>query len=159
MKFYCAEEYQASCEKLFLQYQQRIKEILPNAVVEHIGASSIPKAVSKGDLDIFVGVDQADLEASAQLLTQLGFQEKVDTLRTPELCMLESRLGEDVAIQVVAKGSKFENFLKFRDHLRANPKFVQQYNELKMSYKGLPQDQYRAKKSDYIEHVLEQADS
>jgi GrpB-like predicted nucleotidyltransferase (UPF0157 family) len=73
--------------------------------------------------------------------------------------MLESRLGEDVAIQVVAIGSKFENFLKFRNHLRANPKLVQQYNELKMSCIGLPQDKYRAKKSDHIEQVLKQAGS
>ncbi|WP_371317042.1 GrpB family protein [Aeromonas sp. sia0103] len=50
--------------------------MLPKARVEHIGASSIPLAISKGDLDIFIGVESDELEAAVQLLTTLGFQEK-----------------------------------------------------------------------------------
>jgi GrpB-like predicted nucleotidyltransferase (UPF0157 family) len=157
MKFYSAEEYQVSCEEQFQRYQREILTLLPDAVIEHIGASSIPMAVSKGDLDILVGVDSAELEEAVKLLTTLGFQEKVDTLRTPELCMLEATSGEDVAFQVVANGSEFECFLDFRDKLRKNTSLVQQYNELKMSCTGWSQDDYRLKKSAFVEHVLAQA--
>ncbi|MDR5866124.1 GrpB family protein [Halomonas koreensis] len=157
MKFYRAEEYQGSREKQFLRYRDQIKTLAPSAVVEHIGASSIPMAVSKGDLDIFVGVNSAELEKVVLRLTKLGFQEKPDTLRTPELCMLESTSGDDVALQVVAKGSEFEFFLEFRDILRANAALVQQYNELKMSCEGLSPETYRNKKSAFVEHVLAQA--
>jgi GrpB-like predicted nucleotidyltransferase (UPF0157 family) len=87
----------------------------------------------------------------------LGFKEKVDTLRTLELCMLESKSSDDVAFQLVANGSEFEFFLIFRDKLRANPSLVQQYNALKMSCEGLSQDDYRRKKSDFINHVLTRA--
>ncbi|MDF2415764.1 GrpB family protein [Aeromonas sp. 1HA1] len=154
MKFYRAEQYQASCEDLFLRYEREVKNLLPNARVEHVGASSIPLAISKGDLDIFIGVESDELEAAVQILTTLGFKEKVDTLRTSELYMLESRSSDDVAFQLVANGSEFEFFLIFRDKLRANPSLVQQYNELKMSCEGLSQDDYRRKKSDFINHVL-----
>ncbi|NOH94477.1 hypothetical protein A165_21640 [Vibrio tasmaniensis ZS-17] len=154
MKFYPAEQYQAACYELFIRYEREIKKLIPNARVEHVGASSIPSAVSKGDLDIFVGVDLGELEDVIERLTTLGFNEKLDTLRTPELCMLESTLGDDVALQVVANGSEFECFLRFRDKLRANPALVQQYNTLKMSCEGWPQEEYREKKSDFIEHVL-----
>lgn len=130
MKFYSAEQYQASCEDLFLQYGREIQNLLPNARIEHIGASSIPSAVSKGDLDIFIGVESFELEYAVQTLTSLGFQEKDDTLRTSELCMLESTSTDDVAFQVVANGSEFECFLAFRNELRANSVLVQQYNEL-----------------------------
>ncbi len=157
MKFYHAEEYQLSCEALYRKYQREIQVLLPEAVVEHIGASSIPMAVSKGDLDIFVGVDGKELERAVKVLMTLGFNEKPDTLRTPELCMLESASGEDVAFQVIAKGSEFECFLDFRDKLRANPDLVQQYNALKLSCTGWPEDEYRLKKSAFIEHVLTQA--
>ncbi|MEZ8413384.1 GrpB family protein [Vibrio splendidus] len=154
MKFYPAEQYQAACNEMFVRYERDIKTLIPNARVEHVGASSIPFAVSKGDLDIFVGVELGELEDVIERLTILGFNEKLDTLRTPELCMLESTSSDDVALQVVANGSEFECFLRFRDKLRANPELVQQYNTLKMSCEGWPQEEYREKKSDFIEHVL-----
>ncbi|PTP64832.1 hypothetical protein CWO01_02655 [Vibrio splendidus] len=154
MKFYPAEQYQAACNELFVLYERDIKTLIPNARVDHVGASSIPSAVSKGDLDIFVGVELGELEDVIGRLTTLGFNEKLDTLRTPDLCMLESTSGDDVALQVVANGSEFECFLRFRDKLCANPALVQQYNTLKMSCEGWPQEEYREKKSDFIEHVL-----
>ena len=155
MKFYPAEQYQAACNELFIRYERDIKKLIPNARVEHVGASSIPFAVSKGDLDIFVGVELVELEDVIGRLTTLGFNEKLDTLRTPELCMLESTSGDDVALQVVANGSEFECFLTFRDKLRAAPSLVEQYNALKMSCEGWSQEEYREKKADFIEHVLE----
>lgn len=156
MKFLHPEQYQAAHEALFLKYESAIKNLLPEARVEHIGASSIPRAISKGDLDIFVGVAVSQLDNNVRQLMTLGFQEKVDTLRTPELCMLESNAIEDVAIQVVANGSEFECFLTFRDALCSNTILVQQYNELKISCEGWSQDVYRQKKSAFIEWVLGQ---
>ncbi|MFA0323825.1 GrpB family protein [Vibrio splendidus] len=155
MKFYPAEQYQAACNELFIRYERDIKKLISNARVEHVGASSIPSAVSKGDLDIFVGVELGEFEDVIERLATLGFTEKLDTLRTPELCMLESTFSDDVALQVVANGSEFECFLRFRDKLRANPELVQQYNTLKMSCEGWSQEKYREKKADFIEHVLE----
>lgn len=156
MKFYRADQYQASCEALFFRYKREIQQLLPDAIIEHIGASSIPKAVSKGDLDIFVGVEANELELAVQILTTLGFQEKVDTLRTSELCMLESTADEEVACQVVSNRSAFECFLVFRDTLRANSSLIQEYNELKMSCEGWPQEEYRRKKSAFVKQVLAQ---
>ncbi|MCG9546081.1 GrpB family protein [Vibrio sp. Isolate33] len=154
MKFYLAEQYQAACHEMFARYERDIKKLVPNARVEHVGASSIPSAVSKGDLDIFVGIEPSELEYAAEQLTTLGFKEKLDTLRTPELCMLESTSSDDVALQVVANGSEFECFLTFRDKLRAAPALVEQYNALKMSCKGWQQEEYREKKATFIEYVL-----
>ncbi len=111
MQFYKADEYQASCENLYRKYELEIAALLPDASIEHIGTSSIPNAVSKGDLDILVGVNGKELENAVKLLSTLGFNEKSDTLRTPELCMLENSSGEDVAFQVVANGSEFEFFV------------------------------------------------
>lgn len=76
MKFYKADDYQASCEKLYRKYELEVAAILPDAVIEHIGASSIPNLVSKGDLDIFVGVEGNELEKAVKLLSTLGFNEK-----------------------------------------------------------------------------------
>lgn len=154
MKFFISEQYQPACHKCFNLYQNKIKQLLPNARVEHIGASSIPHAISKGDLDIFVGVEADDLEGAVKVLKSLGFDEKLDTLRTDSLCMLESLGEQDVALQVVANGTEFECFLTFRDQLRANPDLVQHYNNLKLSCVSLADDDYRIRKSLFIEQIL-----
>ena len=155
MKFLRAEEYQEKCTEKFEYFHEKVIKLLPTARIEHIGASSIPGAVSKGDLDIFVGVQKSELELSVKALKLLGFKEKQNTLRTPELCMLESKTA-DVAFQVVANGSMFEDFLIFRDKMRKSPELVQQYNELKLSCTGWPHNKYREKKSVFVEKVLAQ---
>ena len=99
--------------------------MLPHARVEHIGASAILDAYSKGDLDIFVGVPARDLGAAIESLKELSFEIKQDTFRSEELCMLVLEgASSDVAAQVVAMGSKYDFFLQFRDLLRNNPQLV-----------------------------------
>jgi len=138
---------------LFEDYQQKIQKQLPNAQVEHIGASSIPGCLSKGDLDIYVAVD--NVEQAIAIIEQLNFKIKQNTMRTPQLCMLESQNNKDVAIQLVEKGSVFEGFLCFRDKLQSNPELIEQYNQMKLSCEGFTQEKYRQVKSRFIEGVLD----
>lgn len=154
MKFYKPNYYQPKCEQLFRKYRNGLQSLLPSAVIEHVGSSSIPMAISKGDLDIFVGVNYAELEDVVRVLCENGFSEKLNTMRTSELCMLESNAKDNVALQVVALGSKFEFFLTFRDRLRKSTVLVSQYNEIKKSCEGLSHQDYRVKKSKFIEQVL-----
>ena len=154
MKFLEPSQYQNACNELFQQYQASIIAVLPTARVEHIGASSINGAISKGDLDIFVAVSADEFEMAIQVVSVLGFKEKLDTLRTPELCMLESISGDDIAVQLVSTGSQFEDFLSFRDAIRTDSGLLQQYNQLKRQFEGKSHSSYRAAKSKFIEQVL-----
>ncbi|RZG77815.1 GrpB family protein [Acinetobacter sp. WCHAc060025] len=154
MKFYASEEYQPHCQKLFEHYQRKIKLVIPNALIEHIGASSIPHAISKGDLDIYIAVEQFVFENAIQKLITLNFQEKKETLRTHQLCMLESLNNDEVALQLIVKGSEFESFIIFRDTLRQSSELVQQYNALKSRCSHLNMDDYRSEKNMFIAKVL-----
>lgn len=156
MRFYFAEEYQPQCNARFAYYQTQIKALLTNAEIEHIGASSIPNAISKGDLDIYIAVDQSEFNDAIQKLCHLNFQEKLATLRTDQLCMLESLNGDDVAFQLVVKGSEFESFIQFRDKLRQLPELVQTYNNLKKRCENLDMIDYRIEKNKFISAVLNQ---
>ena len=153
MQFYPSDKYQPSFQKLFEIYQQKIQKQLPNAQVEHIGASSVFGCLSKGDLDIYVAVD--NVEQAITIIEQLNFKIKQDTMRTPQLCMLESENNKDVAIQLIEKGSVFEDFLCFRDKLQSNPELVEQYNQMKLSCQGFTQEKYRQVKSLFIKTVLD----
>ena len=140
---------------MYRKIAKEVRELLPNATVEHIGASSIPGAVSKGDLDVFVGVDRDSLERAVTLLEDNGYRVKPNTLRNESLCMLEIGCYEcPVALQVVENGSEFEMFLTFRDVVRNSDELLREYNQMKHLCEGMSESCYRAKKSEFIEEVL-----
>lgn len=132
-----------------------VLRVLPSARVEHIGSSAIPGAVSKGDLDVFVGVDKVEFNRSIRELERNGFRVKSNTLRNESLCMLEIDEYElPVALQVVENGSEFEMFLTFRDAVRRNENLLRAYNQLKLSCTEASETCYRERKRAFIENVL-----
>ncbi len=148
-------EYQPSMASRFVRMQDRIRRLVPESQIEHIGSSSIPGSLSKGDLDICVVVPPSDHDATVKRLTDYGYAEKMDTLRTEHLCMLEwHQPGDEHAVQLVAKGSAFEFFMTFRDALLSDPSLVTRYNQIKMDASGKSESEYRAAKSRFIEQVL-----
>lgn len=154
MIFLEPEQYQERCAQLFTSYQKDISTLLPFAKIEHIGSSAIPNAISKGDLDIYIEVMPEQFEFAIEQLKTLNFIEKQNTLRTHELCMLESLNNDDVAFQIVVSGSIFTFFLAFKNKLINSPTLVNEYNELKLQCSHLDPDQYRTIKSDFINRVL-----
>ncbi|MBN6522903.1 GrpB family protein [Acinetobacter pittii] len=154
MMFLEPEQYQQRCAQLFNSYQKDISTLLPFAQIEHVGSSAIPNAISKGDLDIYIEVMSEQFEFAIEQLKTLNFIEKQNTLRTHELCMLESLNDDDVAFQIVVSGSIFTFFLAFKNKLIDSPTLVNEYNQLKLQCSHLDPDQYRAVKSDFINRVL-----
>jgi len=78
MKFLNQAEYITKCNTKFEMLKNGVLELLPDARVEHVGASSIEGAISKGDLDIFVGIDERVFNNAILKLMTLGFHEKKD---------------------------------------------------------------------------------
>jgi GrpB-like predicted nucleotidyltransferase (UPF0157 family) len=156
MKFFKASDYQPKVNHIFRILETEMLEVFPKLRIEHIGSSSIPNAISKGDLDVFISVSLDSFLEVLEVIKSIGFEEKKGTLRTDELCMLVTdKFNHDVAIQLVVEGSEFENFIIFRDLLRMNPQLVDEYNGLKLASVGLSEDEYRMKKSKWIKGVID----
>ena len=148
--------YQPALALRFDAVRRRLAAVLlHDAAIEHIGASAIPGALSKGDLDIGVRVSAAAHAGVVQQLCELGYVPAPDTLRTDALCMLEwPGAAEAHALQVVAAGSRFDMFTAFRDALRAQPALVARYNQLKADAAAGTEETYRAAKATFIREVL-----
>src|SRR5690606_23088987 len=102
--------YQPKAKEIFRSLKQKINSALPTAQIEHIGSSAIDGAISKGDLDIFVGVSSDEFNQCLEALRNLGFKIKEGTLRTTELCMFECLDCDiDVGIQLVDLSSAHTN--------------------------------------------------
>ena len=152
MRFFEPRHYQPAINRLFRKVAREVGRQLPFARIEHIGASSISGAVSKGDLDVFVGVARCRFRQSIPLLEEIGYSVKPDTLRTESLCMLETRKhARDVAfLSRTALASR-----QFRDLLQADP-LLSEYNAMK---RALDEDSYRRTKADFIEGLLQVRDA
>lgn len=149
------EDYSEHTSELYSKLSEEIRLILPQAKIEHIGSSSVPGSVSKGDLDVYVGIEHSFFDEAISLIKSLNFYEKAGTFRSDELCMLVTdKFNYDVAIQLVSNGSKFEDFLKFRDILKMNTRLVEEYNEVKLLAQSLEEDEYRKKKNIFINRIL-----
>lgn len=147
-----AADYQPGLQARFVALRELLLARWPDARVEHIGASSLAGAVSKGDLDVLFLVAADELETIRAQLIALGYVEKLGTLRTTALCMLEAA---DHALQLVAAGSAHEAvFLGFRDRLRADASLVAEYNAIKRRHAADSDDDYRAAKAAFIEGLL-----
>lgn len=139
---------------LFSEWKVKIEAKVPFAIVEHVGSTAIHGALAKGDIDLYVEVPRETHAAAISIIETMGFKVKQDTHRDSELCMLEHHDITDLAIQVVARGSKYSLFLKFRDALNRNKHLVAQYNALKQSSVDVTQEQYREIKSQFIKGVI-----
>lgn len=159
MQLLAPADHQPRAQAAFEAVVRELALLLPDAHVLHIGASAVPGAISKGDVDICVAVNLASHAVAAARLQAAGYTVKSDTLRAPELCMLVSpRRDIDLALQLVASGSAFAaDFVDFRDALRADASLVERYNALKRQHAMEGPEHYRAAKSRFIESVLRPA--
>lgn len=150
--------YQPLAEAVYETIAAQLRSVLPGATIEHIGSSAIPGAISKGDLDIFVGVSPGEFSKATEAINGLGFRAKPDTLQTEQLCPFEGgSFPLDVGIQLVERGSRFEFFRWFRDLVKRDSVLRDRYNQLKRDAEPLDENAYRTLKSDFIEAVLASA--
>jgi GrpB-like predicted nucleotidyltransferase (UPF0157 family) len=145
------ETLRAEAAQLFDRERARVGAVLPQAIVEHIGATSIPGAWSKGDVDLLVRV--RDFAGSVTALRALYALHQIENWTATFASF--ALPGEPVGIQLVAHDSVEEReFLEFRDRLRGDPQLLAEYNELKWRHEGADEDTYRAAKTTFVVRVL-----
>ena len=66
---------------LFLEHRKKIKQIVPQADIQHVGSTAIPDTLTKGDLDIQVRVTQELFETTHEALSNL-YQKNVGSVET-----------------------------------------------------------------------------
>ena len=158
MEFLEPNAYQTSARKLFDELSSAIRRALPASRIEHIGSSAIDGMLSKGDLDLFVGVEAQEFPVAIAAVESLGFRIKTESFRNESLCPFESAAYPlPVGLQLVANRSEFECFITFRDRLSADENLRSAYNQLKRNASSLSGDEYRQLKSAFIENVLASA--
>lgn len=141
--------------RLFATVRAELAACLPAEVaIEHVGATSVPGCLGKGDLDIAVRVPLGRFGACRSALGR-RYADNPGSVRTPAFAAFcDEAADPPLGIQLVAVGSDLDAFVRFRDRLRAEPDLVERYNALKRAHAGRCMSAYRAAKADFIDTVL-----
>lgn len=119
------------------RYQQEAPSIAralaPIVAIEHVGSTSVPGLASKPTIDIAVGVETLALDPSAwQRMEALGYHYGGDHGQRQHVFRKGASVPWQFLVHVVEHdGQMWQDYLRFRDHLRAHPDDAQRYAELK----------------------------
>ncbi|MGM3273703.1 GrpB family protein [Ralstonia sp. 24A2] len=126
----------------------------PSADIVHIGSTAIPGCLTKGDLDVCVRVNREDV-ARVDALLATGYARNTGSFRSAEFSAFkDDNHHPPLGVQLVARGSELDVFVRFRDCLLRDPALVGAFNALKVACTGQPMDVYRRTKADFIARVL-----
>lgn len=142
-------------ERVVASALDRLRPLLPAAEIDHIGATAIPGALTKGDIDLVVRVPAAEFAAAIAVLSA-HFTVKQRENWTPDFASFgddtayELPLGVQLIVQTAAPD--FMTFL--RDHLRAHPAALAAYNRLKTTHAPQGAEAYWQAKHDFFTAIL-----
>jgi GrpB-like predicted nucleotidyltransferase (UPF0157 family) len=137
-------------------HRRVVLALVPGAEVEHVGATAVPGALTKGDVDVLVRVGEPEFPSAVEALTGRYAIHQPHNWTPTLASFTDPEAGElPVGIQLVVTGSEADRFFgPFRDALISSDTLLAEYNELKLRLDGLGYESYTEQKGQFIERVL-----
>jgi GrpB-like predicted nucleotidyltransferase (UPF0157 family) len=135
-------------------FRRDVSGVVPDADVEHVGATALPGGTTKGDVDVSLRVAPERFAAAvAALRTRYEVAQPENwtaTFASFSAPGYELPLG----IQVAARGSADDFLVALRDRMRAEPELARAYDEVKRGAAGAGPEAYWAAKDAFLKAVL-----
>jgi GrpB-like predicted nucleotidyltransferase (UPF0157 family)/GNAT superfamily N-acetyltransferase len=127
-----------------------LETLVPGIPVEHVGATSLPDGLTKGDVDVNVRVhaDQFD-DVVAALSTRFEAAQPQNWTAT-FASFSDDRGGLPVGIQVTVRGSDDDFLVAARDRLRADAGLRRKYDRIKQGTAAAGRAAYWQAKNDFL---------
>lgn len=129
--------------------------------VQHVGSTSVPGLSSKPIIDLVAAItDRSQIPEVDEIIAPIGYVHRVNSNDGDEdLFIMESEPGiRTIHLHVVNHGgTRWNNYLRFRDVLIANETIRREYEELKQSLAAKylsDRKRYTAGKHDFIANIL-----
>ncbi len=153
--FVPSQSYLQRVADLFEEHRKKILYLVPTAEVEHIGATSVPGLLTKGDLDLQVSVSPQEFDL-AVILLQTEYSDHQLENWTESFASFKVERDSDipVGVQLVIQGSESDIFVKSRELLLAQAERVEELNRLKQCHSGGDMDTYIKSKGEFFTVLL-----
>lgn len=155
VKLYISSDLAPVVERIVNDVVNTLRHAAPGADIQHIGATAVPGAVTKGDIDLTVRTTAGQFAAVVERLRPHF------AVKQPENWSADfASFGDDerwelpVGVQVAVIDSPSDVFVKFRDYLRSNAAALSGYNELKRRHADDEGDGYWLAKNAFFEGLL-----
>lgn len=132
--------------------------------IEHVGSTSVPGLAAKPKLDIAMGLrSMADVAALAGPLGAIAYENAPVDENAPDWVVFTKREGGPGTVNlhlVEHGGTRWADYLAFRDYLRGHPEAARAYGALKRELAaefGRDRMGYPEAKDDFVREVLERA--
>jgi RimJ/RimL family protein N-acetyltransferase/GrpB-like predicted nucleotidyltransferase (UPF0157 family) len=155
VRFRPAEELRPEADAALAAHRGRIASLVPRAEVEDGGATAVPGALTKGDVDVLVRVPADDFGAAREALGRRYAVHQLENW-SETLASFKEELSDapPVGVQLVAAGSEVDRMLRgTRDALAARPELLERYNELKRSFDGRDPEEYWRAKTAFLDEL------
>lgn len=150
-----AEELAPQVAAILPRISARIAEVLPDAEIHHVGATSIPGALTKGDLDVMVRVESGRFAFAVDRL-RARFPVKQPENWDPYFASFgsDTEFALPVGVQLVVKDSEADFFLFIRDYLTTHAGALARYNRAKQAHADKGEKDYRSAKDRVLTSLL-----
>lgn len=156
--------YRAEWPELFSRAKASVAAVLGGhaLAIEHIGSTSVPGLSAKPVIDLLVGVRSMHVaDACVPLLLAAGWDFPHDVNDHLEGRRFLRLLADGVRthhVHLVEHGGPlFDEYIRFRDALRARPELAREYEALKRDLAAKFRDErarYTESKTDFVKRVL-----
>jgi GrpB-like predicted nucleotidyltransferase (UPF0157 family) len=149
--FQSSEYFYPLAKKLYEIERNKIRQIFPNAIVEHVGGTSIPNALTLGDLDIQIKISQEEFEEISYYLKTI-YHINHPEIWNDQLAIFHKKDHPELkmSIMLTVKDSPYDEYQKTRDYFINHPEDLQKYNDLKRSFEGKDIDEYKSAKYQFF---------
>ena len=147
--------YQAAARAAYEDAELLLTAILPDARIEHVGASAVAGAVSRGGVDICVAVPRDAFDEALGVLCEAGYLQRSQEDAADRHAALVALHGAvPLTLQLIESGSAHESLLQVRDALRADPLLLARFNAVKSEAGPQGGAAYARAKARFIAGVL-----
>ncbi len=133
-----------------------LSSILPDARIEHVGASAVPGAYSRGGVDVCVAVPRGAFDEALGVLGEAGYVVRAQAeAEDDRLAVLAAPYGDaSTTLQLVETGSRHEALMRLRDALRADGELLARYNAIRIEAAAHGAAAYAQAKARFIADAL-----
>ena len=140
-------------DREFSRIEAIIKALIPDACVEHVGGTALPRGITKGDLDIQVRVGASTFQAGRAALGRAFTPDPDNAWGDGAASFRIDDADIPTGVHLTEIRGAFDLQWKYRDLLISRPDLVREYDGIKRRFDGQPMVDYRNAKAAFFDRI------
>lgn len=149
------DQYRDAAAAAYEDAELLLASILPDARIEHVGATAVAGAHSRGDVDICVAVPRGAFDEALGVLVEAGcLQRSQEDAADRHAALAMPTAPWPVMLQLIETGSGHESLMRVRDALRAHAALLGRLNAAKAGAAVQGEAAYATAKAQFFEALI-----